>query len=328
MTKTFDLMQVRQSGISAVEGLFGKAHRNNWDIDRDVDWRVPMKRDDALLGPRWAPGSRTATFKKLSPQARTHFTRRSFSFMLNSLRLGEAVAEDVCFRLGLKTSNMDMRAHAAAQAMDEARHHLGYTRILEMMDEEPEEIDKGTRATFETVLALDNITDLVAWEQFYLESLAMNVLRGVVEHARHPVIKRVFQLNTRDESRHLGFGVLYVEDWLARSTLDEQVAFAARWLGQILTLSFGQQDPTALTRTTRWLFEGGESNSLELATQMMKEQMQVAAQEYEAAASGKRVPQELKSARRAGLLRPEILEALRLAEHPLVKGALAAKDDA
>lgn len=328
MTKTFDLINVRQSGISAVEGLFGKAHRNNWDVDRDVDWRVPMKAQDPLLGPRWAPGSRTPTFKRLSTEAKTHFTRRSFSFMLNSLRLGEAVAEDVCFRLGLKTKNMDMRAHAAAQAMDEARHHLAYSRILEQMGDEPEEIDKGTRATFETVLALEDMSDLVAWEQFYLESLAMNVLRGVVEHARHPTIKRVFQLNMRDESRHLGFGVLYVEDWMSRSTMDEQVAFAGRWLGQILTLSFGQQDATAVSRTTRWLYEGGVSNSVELASQMMQEQLQVSAVEFEAAASGKRVPQELKSARRAGLLRPEILEGLRLADHPLVKGALAAKDDA
>src|SRR4051812_17119273 len=99
MTKTFDLINARVSGIPSVDGLFGKAHHNNWDVDRDVDWSVAMKRDDPLLGPRWAPYSRTATFRKLPVMARTHFTRRSFSFMLNSLRLGEAVAEDVCFKL-------------------------------------------------------------------------------------------------------------------------------------------------------------------------------------------------------------------------------------
>ena len=40
------------------------------------------------------------------------------------------------------------------------------------------------------------------------------------------------------------------------------------------------------------------------------------------AASGAKVPHLLKSARRAGLLAPEILEALGLANQPLIRGAL------
>ena len=106
------------------------------------------------------------------------------------------------------------------------------------------------------------------------------------------------------------------------------MAFAGKWLTQILTLSFGPQDPTALTRMTRWLYEAGEADSVGLASQIMAEQVQVAAAEFDAAARGERVPQELKSARRAGLLAPEILEALRLDGHPLVRGALASREGA
>ena len=43
---------------------------------------------------------------------------------------------------------------------------------------------------------------------------------------------------------------------------------------------------------------------------------------------GSRVPQELKSARRAGLMAPDILEALGLARHPLIVGALRGREDA
>ncbi|MBI5496393.1 MAG: ferritin-like domain-containing protein [Deltaproteobacteria bacterium] len=329
MSKTFDLLNMRPSGIPNMEGLFGKAHSHNWDIDRDVDWSRGIQPDDPVMGPRWAPYSLTPTFRKLPLRARNHFTRRSFSFTLNSLRLGEAVAEEVCFRVGLKSRHPDQKSHAAAQAMDEARHYTAYSRILEMLNEQPEEIEKHTRTTFDTVLALDSVHDLIAWEMFYLESLATNVLRLIGQHARHPVVKRVFRLSTRDESRHMGFGILYVQDWLGRCNFDEQVEFAGTWLNQILTLSFGQQDPTSLNRTTRWLYEADVANSLELATAMLREQQVVLQRDFEDAAAGTRVPQELKSARRAGLLRPDLLEALRLQAHPLVRGALAAseKDD-
>lgn len=328
MSKTFDLLHLRHSGTYLVEGLFKKAHSHNWDPERDVDWSVPFEAGDPLMAPGWAPYSRTATYKALSKQARAHVTRRSFSFMLNSLRLGELVAEEICFKVGLKSRLSDHKAHAAAQAMDEARHAFVYTRILDAMEETPEEIDPRTRATFDQVLALDNVPDMVAWEQFYLESLAMNVLRHAKAHARHPVLKQVFALNLRDESRHMGFGVTYVAEQLAALEEADRFAFARRWLDQILTLSFGQQDPTAITRVTRWLFEAGVDNSVELAGRMLQEQGAILQAELQAIQDGTRVPQELKSARRAGLMAPDILEALGLSQHPLILGTLRGKEDA
>jgi hypothetical protein len=57
---------------------------------------------------------------------------------------------------------------------------------------------------------------------------------------------------------------------------------------------------------------------------MLREQHEINAAELADAASGAAVPQLLKSARRAGLLEPEILEALDLTSQPLIRGALRA----
>jgi hypothetical protein len=55
---------------------------------------------------------------------------------------------------------------------------------------------------------------------------------------------------------------------------------------------------------------------------MLAEQEEINRADLAEAASGKKVPHLLKSARRAKLLRPEILEALGLSDHPLIVGAL------
>ncbi|MEW5847702.1 MAG: ferritin-like domain-containing protein [Myxococcota bacterium] len=326
MNRTYDLLNLRSSGNPGFARLFSRAHSHAWDIDRDVDWTQGLHTDDELVAAGWAPYSRTEAYARLSAQERAHFNRRALSWTLNSLRLGESVALEVCLKIAQGTRLDDYRNHAAAQAMDEARHHQVYVRLIEMMGEPPDEVDRATRNMFDEVLSLDELVDLVAWEQFYLESVAVNVLRGVRDHATHPLIKKVFSLNLRDEARHLGFGVLFIQEHFKTLNLEDRIAFARRWLNQILTLSFGGQDPVAIQRLTRWLYESGVADSVQTAMNMLNQQGVVLQQELEAVFRGERIPQELKSAQQAGLLAPEILEALGLQNHPVILGTLRSAD--
>lgn len=326
MPSSFDLLNLQRSGNLAIEKLFSKAHSHAWNLEKDVNWKERIRADDPIMAPGWAPCSRTATFALLPERARTHFTRRALGWNVHSLMLGEAVAQEVCVRIATHSRLDDHRAHAVAQAMDEARHRMAYGRLLDRFGDEPEELDRNTRAMFDVVLQVQDVADLVAWEQFYLESVAMNVLRSIKSGARHALVKDVFSLNLRDESRHMGFGILFLQDHLETLSLDEQIDFARFWMDRILPMNFGAQDPVPLPRAARWLYEADVKDSLTLATQMLLEQQAISAAEWARVAQGKHVPQELKSARRIGLMRPEILEALNLSTHPLILGTL--KSDA
>ncbi|MEW6271621.1 MAG: ferritin-like domain-containing protein [Thermodesulfobacteriota bacterium] len=255
---------------------------------------------------------------------RAYATRRAIGRMLNILQVGESVAQNVCAKLVLLLPEEDYRNHAAAQAMDEARHHLAYRRFIAKMGEPLEDIDGGTEMMFDSLLASDDPLELIATEQFFLESLAMNIFEGIQQHATHPLLRDVLALITRDESRHMGFGVLFLEQWLRASPLERRVAFAHRWLGQILGALLDKPGPIFLARVARRLKEAGMDPAEvdALAPQMLREQQEVNAREIAAAASGEKVPHLLKSARRVGLLEPDILDALGVAEHPLIRGAL------
>ena len=326
--RTRDLLKLRNTGHPGINSLFAKAHSADWDIENDVDWSVPIASDDPLVAHGWAAYGRTATFQELPESAKIHATRRAVGRMLNILQVGESVAQNVCAKLVLGLREEDYRNHAAAQAMDEARHHLAYRRFLDAMAAEVEDIDAGTEMMFDALLVTDDPLELIATEQFFLESFAMSIFEALRQDATHPLLRRIIELITRDESRHMGFGVLYLAEWMRRQPLDRRIAFARRWLGQILGALLDRPGPIMLHRLVRRLREAGVTDVESLAPRLLREQREINAAELAEAASGQKVPHLLKSARRAGLLEPEILEALGLASQPLIRGALRGATEA
>ena len=326
--RTRELLNLRNTGHQGINALFAKAHSADWDIERDVDWTTVVAPDDPLVDHAWGAFAQTPTFHALPEAVKTRVTRRALGRILNILQVGESVAQDVCAKIALLVREEDYRNHAVAQAMDEARHHLAYRRFLEKMNDEVEDIDVGTEMMFDSLLASDDALTLIATEQFFLESLAMGIFEGIQRHARHPLLHEIITLITRDESRHMGFGVLYVAEWMRGHSLDRQIGFARRWLGQILAVVTDQPGPLMLSRVVQRMRDAGVDNADQLGAQMLREQRGINAAEAADAVAGRRVPHLLKSARRAGLLKPEILEALGIHTHPLILGALRQPGDA
>ncbi len=320
--RTRELLHLHNSGHQGINALFSKAHSAGWDIDRDVDWTAPIEPGDPLVDHAWMAFGQTPTFQALREPVKNYATRRALGRMLNILQVGESVAQDVCAKIGLLVREEDYRNHAAAQAMDEARHHLAYRRLIEKMNEQPEDIDLGTEMMFDTLLAADAPLELIATEQFFLESVAMDIFESIRTHARLPLLLEILTLITRDESRHMGFGVLYVAEWMRSHALEERAAFARRWLGQMLFAATDQPGPIMLGRVLRRLREAGVDNADALGPQLLREQQAINAAARAEALAGQRIPQVMKSARRAGLLAPDVLDALGLADHPLIRATL------
>src|SRR5215813_13309574 len=282
--RTRDLLTLRNTGHPGINALFAKAHSADWDFEHDVDWTVPVEPDDPLVAHQWAAYGQTPTFQELPESAKVHATRRALGRMLNILQVGESVAQNVCARLVLTLREEDYRNHAAAQAMDEARHHLAYRRFIDRMAEEVEGIDAGTEMMFDALLSMNDPLELIATEQFFLESLAMGIFEGLRREATHPLLRRILELITRDESRHMGFGVLYIAEWMRRQPMDRRIAFARRWLGQILGSLLDRPGPIMLSRVVRRLEAAGVRDAERLASRMLHEQAEINEADLAAAA--------------------------------------------
>lgn len=319
--KTRELMAIRNTGHQGINALFAKAHSADWDIENDVDWSIPVPKDDPLVAHEWGAFSKTPTFQALPESVKDYITRRGVGRILNILMLGESVAQDVCAKLALTLKEEDYRNHACAQAMDEARHHLAYRRFIDKMDEELEDIDYGTEMIFENLLHSDDPLTMIATEQFFLESLAMGLFESIARHATNPLLKDILTLITRDESRHMGFGVLYINEWMKAQPLERRIKFAGNWLPHVLGALSDQPGPLFASRVVKRMKEAGVENADELGNKMLQEQQAVNKKEAEDVFSGRRLPHLLTSARRAGLLEKPIVEALGVADHPLVRVA-------
>ena len=309
------------TGHAGINSLFSKAHSMDWDLDRDVNWDVEIDPEDPVMNTEWSVYGHTPSFKGLAPEVQAHLTRSELSRFLVNLQLGESVALDVCAKLARLSEREDHRNHAVAQAMDEARHHAAFVRFLQMLgDADWDGLDPFTVRLFDHLLESEDETELVMTEQFFLESLAMPAFESLAEHAKHPLLRDIASLIRRDESRHMGFGVLYAKQIQEKMTEDERLEFADRWVGRVLKAV--QRGPDAEALTVERLQEVGADDPAGLAARLQGELAEVRAAEHAEASAGRRVPQLLASCRRAGLLAPELLEPLGLAENPLVQGAL------
>src|SRR5713101_9585827 len=99
--RTRELLKLRNTGHPGINALFAKAHSADWDFENDVDWRVPVERDDPLVGCGWTPYGKTPTFQALPARAKAHAGRRALGRTLNILQVGESVAQNVCAKLVL-----------------------------------------------------------------------------------------------------------------------------------------------------------------------------------------------------------------------------------
>ncbi|MBM4269051.1 MAG: ferritin-like domain-containing protein [Deltaproteobacteria bacterium] len=320
--RTRELLKLDNTGHPGIASIFSKAHSADWDIDRDVDWSTPVGRDESIVDHEWTAFGRTPTFRALPDEVKSHVNRRGAGRILNILQVGESVAQDVCAKLALTLRAEDHRNAAVAQAMDEARHHLAYRRFIDKMDEELEDIDPMTEGMFDELLATDDPLRMIATEQFFLESMAMSIFEGLHRHATNPLLKDILGLITRDESRHMGFGVLYVAAWMKEASLDERIGFTQRWLGQILFSVTDRPGPLMLQRVLRRIREAGYTDTDSIAPAMLREQEEINRADQEALLSGRATPQLLKSARNVGMLAPDILEALGASGHPVLRAAL------
>ena len=128
---------------------------------------------------------------------------------------------------------------------------------------------------FDALLATDDPLELIATEQFFLESFAMDIFEGIRDHATHPLLRRIVELITRDESRHMGFGVLYIAEWMRQQPLDGRSPSRAAGWDRSSASILDRPGPIMLARVVRRLRDAGVSDTETLAPRMLREQPEI-----------------------------------------------------
>ncbi len=213
-----------------IRKLYRLGKERNWNAETDIDWSKPIDRtkspinegiDNPFAG--WAP------YDRMNEAEEIEFAWHQQSWMLSQFLHGEQGALLVASQLVSCAPTYDAKLYASSQTFDEARHVEVFNKYI--MDR----IGFMYPINASLKLLLDKVLTDERWDlkfigmQLVIESLALAAFNTQRMIASDPVMSEVLELVTRDESRHVAFGVTYMEEFvksLSPEELEDRAQFA------------------------------------------------------------------------------------------------------
>ena len=168
-------------------------------------------------------------FMALSDERKKEFCLHQDAWSLSQFLHGEQGALLVASQLAACAPTFNAKLFAASQTFDEARHVEAFNKYIQTRI--------GLMYPVNTALKsiLDKILTDPRWDlkfigmQIIIEGLALSAFNTARETTPDPVLKELIYLVTRDEARHVTFGVNYLEEYLktlSEEELEERAQFA------------------------------------------------------------------------------------------------------
>jgi hypothetical protein len=197
--------------IDELRALYANGLDRQWIAMRDLDWERGVDKqafcETFSLG--GLPVSETGFWKTLSPETRWNVARRSACFMLSNFLHGEQGALMVAGQLVNAVPHMDGKFYAATQTLDEARHVEVFAAYVKLLDEVTD-ISPGLKQLLDNVLAAEDWKLKTVGMQVVAEGLALYSFRDMRNTTREPLLEQLLTYVARDEARHTGYGIKYL----------------------------------------------------------------------------------------------------------------------
>jgi hypothetical protein len=147
---------------------------------------------------------------QLSPEK-----RRALAHPIGMLMWGELAAWIVAAELAERLEDPDARLAASSQVFDEARHFYVLRDYLALLHVPVPKLDRYFAIGVRRLLATRDLTVKLFAMQLLAEGTAMVIFRFLADAQIEPVLTELLPYIERDESRHVGLGVLYLPKRLA-----------------------------------------------------------------------------------------------------------------
>jgi len=261
--------------VAELRALYEKGKVNQWNAASDLDWDIPVSKDEWTLG---RDGSMLATLCQLAGRDEATQKAAAFdelAFILSQLLHGEQAALQLCGQLTNVCSKMDEKWYAASQVVDEARHIEVVSMFLSRKMGTIYPVGSVLKQLLDMLLQADTPQKKTLGMQTLFEGMAVGIMNMMREQSRNPLLAEMLRRVEQDEARHAAFGVLMMRRTV-RDAAPEQMAEMEDWAFSILeALNANQQldmlhilgpkyglEPEAVVRMATSLPNFAELNSL------------------------------------------------------------------
>ena len=189
--------------IPAEVDLYEKLKAYQWNASSEIDWTRPIQN---FSEDEYAHVKRMYSREDYD-QLRGY--QRAFTFA--NLFLGEQAALALCAQLLNQVPEMETKLCLAGQVMDEARHVEVFGKYLEKLGHDVP-LNPALEELVHRLLDSDHYGEKIVGMQIFLEGIAVGLFQRFQKDSPDPLLRDLIGLVLRDESRHAGFGVIYLAD--------------------------------------------------------------------------------------------------------------------
>lgn len=219
-----------QEADKKLRKLYRLGKERNWNSDFDLDWQQAFSHSKSpMIEGGENPYADWEPFVALSEEDRLAFGWHSNAWTVSQFLHGEQGALLVASQLVSCAPTYDAKLYASSQTFDEARHVEVFARYLTEKVGFMYPVNRHLKALLDKILT-DPRWDLkFIGMQLIIESLALAAFNVQKMMTSDPLLRELLELVTRDESRHVAFGVTYMEEFvkaLAPEEIEERALFA------------------------------------------------------------------------------------------------------
>jgi len=189
--------------IPAEADLYEKLKAYQWNASTQIDWTRPIQNfseDDYV---------HVKSIYSREDYGRLRGQQRAFTF--TQLFLGEQAALALCAQLLNQVPEMETKLCLAGQVIDEARHVEVFGKYLEKLGHDAP-LNPALEELVHRLLDSDHYGEKIVGMQIFLEGIAVGLFQRFQKESPDPLLRDLIGLVLRDESRHAGFGVIYLAD--------------------------------------------------------------------------------------------------------------------
>jgi hypothetical protein len=189
--------------IPAEADLYEKLKVYQWNASTEIDWSRPVQ--------NYTEESYAAVRRYYSREDYDRVRAQQRAFTFTQLFMGEQAALALCGQLLNMVPEMETRFCLSGQIIDEARHVEVFGRYLEKLGVESP-FNPALEDLVHRLLDTDHYGEKIVGMQIFLEGVAVGLFQRFQNDSPDPLMRDLIKLVLRDESRHAGFGVIYLAD--------------------------------------------------------------------------------------------------------------------
>ena len=215
---TWNYDTVRQE----LRNLYEKAKREQWNAASQLAWDTSVDPEAELVPDFQIPVYGTHIWEKLTPGDIRKLRREALSWTLSQFMHGEQGALLATAQIVNATPLIESKFYAASQVMDEARHVEVYARYLREKLSGAYPINRHLRALLDQILTDSRWDMKYLGMQIMVEGLAMAAFGYMHKMCNEPLLTELTHYVMKDESRHVAFGVLSLNDYFGQLSAAER----------------------------------------------------------------------------------------------------------